>query len=1090
MANLSEDIQCARSDTWPPMLDRTDFASWQQRILLYYQGKENGVNIIKLIDEGPFQMGMFREIIGEGEEVYVLWFGVRFYRPNNKSYKSQLSPEVKETWKGNRCSWVVLDEEQLLFIAGGQDNAVNEDVDEPLHMSQQCSLVVHHHASHVLHDARKQHPDSCHDGVPQIECCSKHMTGDQSRLRNFMKKFIEVVRFKNDHFGAIMGYGDYVIGDNVISRGSRGSNLYTISVEDMLKSSPICLLSKASKNKSWLWHRRLNHLNFGTINDLARKDLVRGLPRLKFEKDRLCSACQLEKSKNYTQKPKAENTITEVLYTLHIDLCGPMQVQSINGKKYILVIVDDYSRFTWVKFFRSKDETPEFVTKFLTQIQVGLNKTVRFIRTDNGIKFVNQVLTEFYEKVADIEIFVVMHQAGRVIESITKGPEESQKLFRPVSPAIAVQVPVISVSTTSSTTIDQDALSSSHSPSSSELQPPISHQGVIVGSTIIKDNPFSHSDNDPFINVFAPEPSFEALSSGDASSAESTHVTQPHNHLGKWSKDHPLDNVIGNPSRSVSTRKQLATDALWCLYNSVLSKVEPKNFKSKVTKDCWFQDMQDEIYEFDRLQDRLVAKGYRQEERIDFKETFTPVAHIEAIRIFIANAASKNITVYQMDVNTAFLNGDLKEEVYTSPTKKHLEALKRFFWYLRGTINWGLWYLKDTAMALTTYADADHAGCQDTQRSTSESAQFLRDKLVSCDSSFMLCNHFQIGVVVGCIPDIVRDQLLKNFHSKDFINFAFGNELDISKTEIIFSKDCRDWLYQQEKNAPYYNAYLEMIAKHERRIAAEKERGKKKMAPKADKPMKPAPSKQANPATAKQPNPKPVKEKLPKSTPLQKAGKGKVIKAQTVKISLQLIDEPDEEQDQPKAVLEPQGVGEEYDLKRAIQWTPATKKASTGSSTQLQDDTSANIVCETPSHIEAEIGTDTEKVISKGDTKIQNIGEEQEEDMDNQVYLEEQAAKLDEGQAGSDPGKTPKARPPPNDDKMDEDQAGSDPVKSHVAFAGPNPEPMHDDLVATVYPKVHEILKFPVDEQVILEDPPSSSRTLSSMKNLDENLYI
>ncbi|GJV18366.1 integrase, catalytic region, zinc finger, CCHC-type containing protein [Tanacetum coccineum] len=156
--------------------------------------------------------------------------------------------------------------------------------------------------------------------------CSKHMTGHRSRLKNFMKKFIGTVQFGNDHFGAIMGYRDYVIGDSVISRvyymeglghnlffvgqfcdsdlevafkkhiclirdldgvelikGSRGTKLYTISVKDMTRYSPICLLSKASKNKSWLWHRRLNHLNFGTINDLARKNLVRGLPNLKFE---------------------------------------------------------------------------------------------------------------------------------------------------------------------------------------------------------------------------------------------------------------------------------------------------------------------------------------------------------------------------------------------------------------------------------------------------------------------------------------------------------------------------------------------------------------------------------------------------------------------------------------------------------------------------------------------------------------------------------------------------------------------------------------------------------------------------------------
>ncbi|GJX26656.1 integrase, catalytic region, zinc finger, CCHC-type containing protein [Tanacetum coccineum] len=149
--------------------------------------------------------------------------------------------------------------------------------------------------------------------------CLKHMKEDRSRLMNFVKKFIGTVRFGNDHFGAIIGYGDYVISDSVISRvyyveglghnlfsvgqfcdsdlevafhkhscfvkdvndvdlikGTRGTNLYTISVEDMMRSSPICLLSKASKNKSWLWHRRLNHLNFSTINNLARKDLVTG----------------------------------------------------------------------------------------------------------------------------------------------------------------------------------------------------------------------------------------------------------------------------------------------------------------------------------------------------------------------------------------------------------------------------------------------------------------------------------------------------------------------------------------------------------------------------------------------------------------------------------------------------------------------------------------------------------------------------------------------------------------------------------------------------------------------------------------------
>nr|GEW12408.1 reverse transcriptase domain-containing protein [Tanacetum cinerariifolium] len=243
---------------------------------------------------------------------------------------------------------------------------------------------------------------------------------------------------------------------------------------------------------------------------------------------------------------------------------------------------------------------------------------------------------------------------------------EPPRVERPVSPTPALQVPVNSAGTPSSTTIDQDAPSPSISPSCLALQSPSLHQGVAAESTLMEDNPVAPIDNTPFINVFAPEPSSNASSSRDVSSTESTYVSQTLHHLGKWSKDHPLDNIIGNPSRLVSTRKQLGTDALWCLYNYILSKVKPKNFKSSITKDCWFQAMQDEIHEFDRLQARLVAKGYRQEEGTDFEESFAPVVRIEAICILIVNAASKNMTIYQMDVKTAFLNGELKEEVYVS----------------------------------------------------------------------------------------------------------------------------------------------------------------------------------------------------------------------------------------------------------------------------------------------------------------------------------------------------------------------------------------------------------------------------------------
>ncbi|GJY18083.1 retrovirus-related pol polyprotein from transposon TNT 1-94 [Tanacetum coccineum] len=167
----------------------------------------------------------------------------------------------------------------------------------------------------------------------------------------------------------------------------------------MMASSLICLLSKASKTKSWLWHQRLSHLNFGAINHLAKHGLVRGLPKLKFKKDHLCSTCVMGKRKKQLHKPKSEETNQEKLYLLHMDLCGPMHVASVNGKKYILVIMDDYSRFTWVKLLASNDEAPDFIIKFLKMIQVRLNATIRNIRIDNGTKFVNQTLRDYYKQV-------------------------------------------------------------------------------------------------------------------------------------------------------------------------------------------------------------------------------------------------------------------------------------------------------------------------------------------------------------------------------------------------------------------------------------------------------------------------------------------------------------------------------------------------------------------------------------------------------------------------------------------------------------------------------------------------------------------
>ncbi|GJT63896.1 retrovirus-related pol polyprotein from transposon TNT 1-94 [Tanacetum coccineum] len=813
------------------------------------------------------------------------------------------------------------------------------------------------------------------------------------------KLFSGTVKFGNDHVAKILGYGDYQIGNVTISRvyyveglghnlfsvgqfcdsnlevafrqhtyfirnlegvdlltGSRGNNLYTLSLGDMMASSPICLLSKASKTKSWLWHRRLSHLNFGAITHLARHGLVRGLPKLKFKKDHLCSACAMGKSKKKPHKPKSEDTNQEKLYLLHMDLCGPMRVMSVNGKK-------------------SKDEAPDFIVKFLKMIQVRLKVPVRRIRTDNGTEFVNQTLREYYEKVGiSHETFVArspqqngvvgrrnrtLIKAARAILIYAKAPlflwaeavatacytqnrsiirlrhgktpyellhdklpdlsffhvfgtlcyltndsenlgklqpkanidfdeltamasehSSSGPVLNEMTPAtitpevialiaeVVAPEPAASTGSPFSTTVDQDAPSPSNSQTTPETQSPV------ISNNVEEDNhdlDVAHMNNDLFFGIPILENNSEASSSLNVIPTIMQIAAPNSKHVTKWTKDHPLDNIISKA--------------------------------------------------------RLVARGYRQEEEINFEESFALVARLDAIRIFLAYAAHMNMIIYQMDVKMAFLNRILHEEVYVSqpdgfmdqdnpnhvyklkkalyglkqaprawydllskfllsqefskgtvdptlfirrqgkhilllqiyvddiifasttpelcdqflkimcskfkmsmmgkisfflglqisqsprgifinqskyaleslkkygmessdpvdtpmvekskldedtqgkavdpthyrgmvgtlmyltasrpdltfvvcmcaryqakPTEKHLHAVKRIFKYLRGTVNRGLWYPKDSSIALTAYADADHAGCQDTRRSTSGSMQLLGDRLVSWSS--------------------------------------------------------------------------------------------------------------------------------------------------------------------------------------------------------------------------------------------------------------------------------------------------------------------------------------------------------------------
>nr|GEW53057.1 retrovirus-related Pol polyprotein from transposon TNT 1-94 [Tanacetum cinerariifolium] len=440
---------------------------------------------------------------------------------------------------------------------------------------------------------------------------------------------------------------------------SRGSNNSV--------ASSFCFVDLSLKTKSWLWNRRLSHLNFGAINHLAKNGLVRGLPKLKFEKDHLCS-CAMGKSKKQSHKPKSEYTSQKKLYLLHIDLCGPMRVASINGKKYILVIVDDYSQFTWVKFLASNDEAPDFIIKFQKMIQVRLNTPARNIHTDNGTEFVNQTLRSYYESVGISHETSIARspQQNSIVESedlsklqakadidIFIGYAPKKKAYciynRLANAAIAVDL----VDSPVSMLIDQDAPSKSI-PSTQDQE----------HSPIISER-FEESPKTPHFHDNPLHESLHEDSTTQGSSSIVRPIHTPFESLVRWNKDHSIAN--DNPSHVYKLKKAL--------------------YGLKQAPRAWY----------DMLSSFLISQHFS-------KGVVDP---------------------------TLFTRKAINDLLLAKPTQKHLNAVKRIFRYLKGTINMGLWYLKDTGMSLTAYADTDHARCQDTRRSTSGSAQFLGDKLVS-----------------------------------------------------------------------------------------------------------------------------------------------------------------------------------------------------------------------------------------------------------------------------------------------------------------------------------------------------------------------
>ncbi|KAI3728074.1 hypothetical protein L6452_16702 [Arctium lappa] len=780
--------------------------------------------------------------------------------------------------------------------------------------------------------------------------CSKHMTGNKSLLSNFKEQSGGRVRFGNKDTSPILGYGDLVQGNITIKRvsyvegldfnlfsigqfcdknlgvnfkskrvtvkddsgkelliGRRRSNLYTIDFSTAKFPYKTCLLSKASVQESWLWHRRLAHLNFKYIDRLAKNDSVRGLPTLRFQTDKLCRDCEKGKMKKVAHKPKPDFCTKDILEILHVDLCGPMKTKSIGKKRYVLVVVDDYSRYTWVRFLKSKDETPEILITLIKTTQTNKQKPVKIVRSDNGTEFKNSILQAFYNEhgiqqqfsaartpqqngvverrnrtlveasrsmlaysglpislwaeaistacytqnrsilhrrfnktpyelmngikpnikyfkafgskcyvlddrdnlnkfapKADEAIFlgysissvsyrVYLTSSRKVIESVNVRFDEAvglasdqpgsepgviknasdQSRSEPVKisdnqdfssntssiiltdldllfenfyddapktnssnvSTVVLQEPGIASTSSSAVTQNSDdaipdvtvtELPTSAVETTSQLEPSIVIELNFSPPVQSEDAPAISDDSQttfpdvtlsesvevvppPTINttqIISSDSEPLIISSHDIQSVQDEIIPLPH--TTKWTKAHPLHQIIGDPASSVSTRSKVASSNE-CLFTCFLSKLEPTKISEALADPDWIIAMQEELNQFKALKvwrlvpkprgksiigtkwifknkkdsegivvrnkARLVAKGYRQQEGIDYDETFAPVARLEAIRMFLAFVAYQNFKVYQMDVKIAFLNGRLKEEVYVSQPEGFTKGL-------------------------------------------------------------------------------------------------------------------------------------------------------------------------------------------------------------------------------------------------------------------------------------------------------------------------------------------------------------------------------------------------------------------------------
>nr|GFA01168.1 hypothetical protein [Tanacetum cinerariifolium] len=540
--------------------------------------------------------------------------------------------------------------------------------------------------------------------------CSKHMTGNLKLLINFVEKFLGTVKFGNDQIAPILGYGDLVQGavtikrvyyveglnHNLFSIGSRGTDLYSITLQDTNSPNPICLMAKATSSQAWLWQRRLSHLNFDTINLLSKNDIVVGLPKLKFVKDHLCSSCELGKAKRKSFQTKTTPSSKRRLHLLHMDYavpCGAAKVPLFFWAEAIAttcftqnrsLVIPRHEKTSYhiindrkpsVKFFhifgslcyivRYGENLDKMKEKGDACIFVGYSTKSRAYRVFNK-------RTRVIVKTIHVNIDELPQMASDHVSS-DPGPQCQRTTLEHVSlsPGLQCQENVSHAAEIVTTSNELDLLFSLMFDELLNGSSQVVSKSSAVTTTDAHNQRQQHhttplntqttTDHTCQVPTQAPTVTSTENINQEEMIAENAQVADVKfinifctSVQDRRRHHHPLEQVIGNPSQTVRTRRQLESDGEMCMFAltydrlDVWELVDRPLCKNVINMKWLLKNKRDEENTVIRNKSRLVAKGYAQKEGVNFEQSFAPVARLEVVRLFIAYAAHKSFTVYQI----------------------------------------------------------------------------------------------------------------------------------------------------------------------------------------------------------------------------------------------------------------------------------------------------------------------------------------------------------------------------------------------------------------------------------------------------------